>query len=261
MSTDAPRPAGRPSPPSCYIASQSAAWNARPAEQGQTPGTGPCHDGAVPFNHNDHYHDLLLRELPKSCRRALEVGCGAGRFAQKIALEGIEVDAIDLDEHVVAAARKQSSTLDLPGRIRFQQGDITRLTLAPNTYDYIACLASIHHVPFETVQKLRASLTANGVLVILGCLSGGNALGPYCKPSGYPRERCLAHCGVLPRELARQSRRPGRTVSFRARRVPFHVACGDPRKKFRISSEQADSTPSLLEISSGISQHAGGSGR
>ncbi|WP_078857903.1 class I SAM-dependent methyltransferase [Streptomyces sp. NRRL F-4474] len=123
----------------------------------------------MPFNHNDHYHDLLLRELPKSCRRALEVGCGAGRFAQKIALEGIEVDAIDLDEHVVAAARKQSSTLDLPGRIRFQQADITRLTLAPNTYDYIACLASIHHVPFETVQKLRASLTANGVLVILGC--------------------------------------------------------------------------------------------
>ncbi|MFD3324106.1 class I SAM-dependent methyltransferase [Streptomyces sp. NPDC058701] len=123
----------------------------------------------MPFNHNDHYHDLLLRELPASCRTALEVGCGTGRFARKLALRGIEVDAIDVDSHVVTAARKQNSALDLPGQIRFERADITRLTLAPDTYDYIACLASIHHVPFETVQKLRASLTANGVLVILGC--------------------------------------------------------------------------------------------
>ncbi|MBT2543333.1 class I SAM-dependent methyltransferase [Streptomyces sp. ISL-44] len=123
----------------------------------------------MPFNHNDHYHDLLLRELPESCRRALEVGCGTGRFAQKLALQGIKVDAIDVDNQVVTAAREQNSTLDLPRQIRFERADITRLTLTPDTYDYIACLASIHHVPFETVQKLRVSLTANGVLVILGC--------------------------------------------------------------------------------------------
>ncbi|MEU7297065.1 class I SAM-dependent methyltransferase [Streptomyces exfoliatus] len=123
----------------------------------------------MPFNHNDHYHDLLLRELPASCRRALEVGCGTGRFAQKLALRGIEVDAIDADDHVIAAAREWNSALNTPGQIRFERMDITRLSLVPNRYDYVACVASIHHVPFETVQKLRASLTANGVLVILGC--------------------------------------------------------------------------------------------
>lgn len=79
------------------------------------------------------------------------------------------MDAIDVDDHVISAAREQSAALDLPGQIRFEQADITHLTLEPDTYDYIACLASIHHVPFGTVQKLRASLTANGVLVILGC--------------------------------------------------------------------------------------------
>jgi SAM-dependent methyltransferase len=123
----------------------------------------------MPFNHNDHYHDLLLRELPTSCRRALDVGCGTGTFAQKLALRGIEVDAVDADGDVIATARQQASALELPGRIRFEQADITRLTLPPGAYDYIACLASIHHVPFETVQKLRAALTPNGVLVILGC--------------------------------------------------------------------------------------------
>ncbi|MBV2155422.1 bifunctional 2-polyprenyl-6-hydroxyphenol methylase/3-demethylubiquinol 3-O-methyltransferase UbiG [Kitasatospora sp. SUK 42] len=123
----------------------------------------------MPFNHNDHYHDLLLREIPASCRRALEVGCGTGGFAQKLARLGIEVDAIDADGDVIAAARGRNSLLDPSGRIHFEQADITRLALPPNTYDYIACLASIHHVPFETVRKLRASLTPNGVLVILGC--------------------------------------------------------------------------------------------
>ncbi|MFI2077601.1 class I SAM-dependent methyltransferase [Streptomyces triculaminicus] len=123
----------------------------------------------MPFNHNDHYHDLLLRELPTPCRRALDVGCGTGTFAQKLALRGIEVDAVDADGDVITTARQQASALELPGHIRFEQADITRLTLPPGTYDYIAGLASIHHVPFETVQKLRAALTPNGVLVILGC--------------------------------------------------------------------------------------------
>ncbi|MFJ6698807.1 class I SAM-dependent methyltransferase [Streptomyces sp. NPDC091272] len=123
----------------------------------------------MPFNHNEHYHDLLLRTLPVPCRRALDVGCGAGEFAQKLALRGIAVDAVDADREVIAAARAQASALDLPGRIRFEQADISRMPLPPQTYDYISCLASIHHGPIETVEKLRESLTPNGVLVILGC--------------------------------------------------------------------------------------------
>ncbi|KUL51420.1 methyltransferase [Streptomyces sp. NRRL F-4489] len=123
----------------------------------------------MPFNHNDHYHDLLLRELPAGCRRALDVGCGTGAFARKLASRGIEVDAIDTDAEVITAARAQAAPLALPGELTFQQADIGRVSLPPGTYDYIACLASIHHVPFETVRKLREALTDGGVLVILGC--------------------------------------------------------------------------------------------
>ena len=36
-------------------------------------------------------------------------------------------------------------------------------------YDFISCLASIHHAPFDTVCKLRDALTPGGVPVILGC--------------------------------------------------------------------------------------------
>ncbi|MFH8349178.1 class I SAM-dependent methyltransferase [Streptomyces sp. NPDC018045] len=123
----------------------------------------------MPFIHNDHYLDLLLRELPTPCRRALDVGCGTGTLARKLALRGIDVDAVDADGAVIAGAQKQTSAIGPPGRLHFQQADITDLALRPDTYDYIACVASIHHVPFDTVKKLRTALSANGVLVILGC--------------------------------------------------------------------------------------------
>ncbi|GFN01317.1 hypothetical protein Sfulv_61270 [Streptomyces fulvorobeus] len=95
--------------------------------------------------------------------------CGAGKFAQKLALRGIAVDAVDAERDVIAAAQKQASALNFPGQINFEQADIMHMALSPQTYDYISCLASIQHVPIETVQKLRESLTPNGVLVVLGC--------------------------------------------------------------------------------------------
>ncbi|RJL32591.1 class I SAM-dependent methyltransferase [Bailinhaonella thermotolerans] len=115
------------------------------------------------FNHNDHYHGLLLRHVPAGARRALDVGCGTGRFARRLAARGLEVDAVDASAEVVAAARKD------PAGVTFEQADITRHDLPRGRYDYVSCLASIHHVPFETVTRLRDALAPGGVLAILGC--------------------------------------------------------------------------------------------
>jgi hypothetical protein len=30
----------------------------------------------MPFDHNDHYHPLLLRQVPRDAVTALDVGCG-----------------------------------------------------------------------------------------------------------------------------------------------------------------------------------------
>src|ERR1035438_1423379 len=35
-----------------------------------------------PWNHNIHYHDVVLRSVPPRCRRALDVGCGQGLLAR-----------------------------------------------------------------------------------------------------------------------------------------------------------------------------------
>ncbi|AJT63479.1 class I SAM-dependent methyltransferase [Streptomyces chattanoogensis] len=126
----------------------------------------------MPFHHNDHYHRLLLRHLPSACGTALDVGCGTGRFARRLARRGIEVHAVDPSAEAIAAARSASAGADgttdalLP---RYEHADVTTLQLPVGHYDFISCLASIHHMPFDTVATLRTALAPGGVLVILGC--------------------------------------------------------------------------------------------
>ncbi|MGN9843886.1 methyltransferase domain-containing protein [Nonomuraea sp. H19] len=117
------------------------------------------------FNHNDHYHRAMLRRVPAGCKTALDVGCGTGRFAHRLAARGIEVDAVDPAAEVIEAAVAASGGAGP----RFLHADITRMELRAGHYDYISCLASIHHVPFGTVAALRDALAPGGVLAILGC--------------------------------------------------------------------------------------------
>lgn len=117
----------------------------------------------MPFNHNDHYHRLLLRQVPRNARTALDVGCGNGRFARRLEQRGLDVDAIDPSEQTVEIARQQPNG----SKVSFRVADATTCELG--RYDYISCLASLHHMPFETVTRLRDALNPGGALAVLGC--------------------------------------------------------------------------------------------
>ncbi|MEU0533366.1 class I SAM-dependent methyltransferase [Amycolatopsis tolypomycina] len=119
----------------------------------------------MPFNHNDHYHPLLLDLLPPGPGIALDVGCGTGRFARRLAATGMAVEAVDVSAAMVEAAAGLGSPG--PGEIVYRQADVTTDALPEAHYDYISCLASLHHMPFETVAKLRRALVPGGVLVVL----------------------------------------------------------------------------------------------
>jgi SAM-dependent methyltransferase len=112
------------------------------------------------FNHNDFYHPLLLRQVPPGCRRALDVGCGTGRFARQLATRAAHVDAVDRSAEMIAAAAPAPN-------VSFTAADFRALDL--RDYDFISCIAAIHHVPFApAITQLRDALAPGGVLAIIG---------------------------------------------------------------------------------------------
>ncbi|MFJ2264097.1 class I SAM-dependent methyltransferase [Streptomyces sp. NPDC087844] len=120
----------------------------------------------MPFDHNDHYHRLLLRRLPRHGLTALDVGCGTGRFARRVAALGYQVDAVDPDAGVIAVAE------GIGQGPRYRRLDISEARLPRGHYDAITCLASLHHMPFTTLTRLREALAPGGVLLVLGCYAG-----------------------------------------------------------------------------------------
>jgi SAM-dependent methyltransferase len=118
------------------------------------------------FNHNDFYHRYLLRHVPAGCGRALDVGCGTGVFARRLAHHARSVEAMDRAPQMTAKARALST--DTPN-VHYLDADLAGYDLGSRRYDYITCIVSIHHMPCtDTIIKLHEALAPGGVLAIVG---------------------------------------------------------------------------------------------
>jgi SAM-dependent methyltransferase len=119
-------------------------------------------DGAA---HNDYYHNFLLQHLPPRCYSALEIGCGTGGFARRLAERSDQVLAFDLSPEMIRLARERSA--EFPN-IDFQLTDICDQTLPDESFDCIASIATLHHLPYaEILLKMKAALKPGGILLIL----------------------------------------------------------------------------------------------
>ncbi|MFI6575528.1 class I SAM-dependent methyltransferase [Nocardiopsis sp. NPDC050513] len=120
----------------------------------------------VSWDHNSHYHEHLLRQAPSGRSRALDVGCGDGRFARVLAQHGLAVDAVDASAEMVALAR-QRTPVRLP--VRYQHARLEEAELAPEGYGFVSAIASVHHMPFgPTLERLASALEPGGTLAVLG---------------------------------------------------------------------------------------------
>jgi ubiquinone/menaquinone biosynthesis C-methylase UbiE len=118
------------------------------------------------WNHNTHYHGFVLRALPPNCQRALDVGCGRGALARKLAAHCEEVVGIDADSQCIAHVMASTEVLR---NTTFINGDVLTHALQPNSFDFLAAVATLHHLPLRrALQRFSDLLRPGGVLVIVG---------------------------------------------------------------------------------------------
>ena len=114
---------------------------------------------------NSHYHNILLRQLPSDCQAALEIGCGKGEFSRRLAETSQRVLGLDLSPEMIRIARAHSAHLP---NIDFRIADVMSYELPPESFDCIAGIATLHHLPLrEILLKMKAALKPGGVLLIL----------------------------------------------------------------------------------------------
>ena len=117
------------------------------------------------WNHNSHFHNYLLSQLPLKMDRTLDVGCGLGIFTSRLAERSSIVDAIDLDEAIIKEASEQHN---LPN-VFYQCADFIETDLPQNSYDTIVSIASLHHMDAEAaLNKMKSLLRPSGKLFIIG---------------------------------------------------------------------------------------------
>ena len=71
------------------------------------------------WNHNIHYHRVILNAIPPGCRRALDVGCGEGTLTRELRQLIPEVVGVDSDHASIAAAQAHPEA----GDVQYVEGD------------------------------------------------------------------------------------------------------------------------------------------
>lgn len=158
-------------------------------------------DGAT---HNDHYHNFLLRQLPAHCDNSLDIGCGTGSFARRLAERSQHVLALDLSPEMIRLARERSANFS---NIDFQLADVLNTPFAIESFDCIATIATLHHLPLaEMLVKMKAALKTGGRLLVLDLFEPEGATDAVLNLLALPVSvglRLIHHGRLLPQRAER----------------------------------------------------------
>lgn len=121
-----------------------------------------------PWNHNEHFHGWILRNLPARRQAAVDVGCGAGVLAGKLSPRFARVTGIDADEGMAAAAGARLA--GDPGvsimRCRFEE---FAESAGEGEADLVTMVAVLHHLDLgDTLERVPRLLAPGGRLLVVG---------------------------------------------------------------------------------------------
>jgi 2-polyprenyl-3-methyl-5-hydroxy-6-metoxy-1,4-benzoquinol methylase len=123
---------------------------------------------------NDRYEKFLLSQVRVEAETILDVGCGLGRLAAKLAAPNRSVMGVDLSSEMVAQARKLEHGA---GRLVFRCGNFLEMEFPQSGFDCVISAAALHHMPTEiAIQRMLKLLRPGGTLVIHDLRSASGAL-------------------------------------------------------------------------------------
>lgn len=128
------------------------------------------------WNHNRHYHRVIIGAIGPDCQQALDVGCGQGTLTRRLRALVPEVTGIDRDERSIALARARARS-QFPD-ISYICGDFLTEPITPESFDLVAAVASLHHMDADAaLRKMADVLRPGGVLVVVGLARNASAVG------------------------------------------------------------------------------------
>jgi SAM-dependent methyltransferase len=124
----------------------------------------------------------LIREYAPNAKLLLDLGCGSGRHAVRLAQDGYSIVGVDRSEEMLAAAQQRSADLtsDERKRLNFRAGDLRSVRLQ-QTFDVVVALFHVMSYQTSNDDLLAAFTTARthlraGGLFIFDCWYGPGVL-------------------------------------------------------------------------------------
>lgn len=152
------------------------------------------------WNHNVHYQRLILDVVPVGCAAAIDIGCGDGLLACKLAARSAAVTGIDRDERIIGRARERGRAVPA---VSFIHGDFLTYSLNEGSFDFACANKALHHMDFgAALAKMARILRPGGRLTVVGLGNNGSpadwALGAAGIPVNmyYKRTRGEANPGA-----------------------------------------------------------------
>ena len=120
-------------------------------------------------------YDALDELIEVHGRDVLDVGCGEGELARRLALGGARV--VGLDPLAVALERARDAAA-ASATTSYVQGSAEALPFPPDSFDVVVFFNSLHHVPGESIDAALAEaarvLRGDGVLYVQEPLAQGS---------------------------------------------------------------------------------------
>ncbi|HEX2285794.1 MAG TPA: class I SAM-dependent methyltransferase [Mycobacterium sp.] len=126
------------------------------------------------WNHNTAYHPWLIDIAAQHRGHVLDVGCGDGLLAQRLAPVSKSVMAIDPDPAAIQRARDR---LTAHAHVTVSHEAFDTYQAGQRRFDLITFVASLHHMDMRTsLQKARELLTPTGEIAVVGVAANKSVL-------------------------------------------------------------------------------------